>query len=113
MLFTELRRQAGYIAVPEDEEGLIPAHSHLLGAWVEAGLMGAVFWAWILSLPVRVLIKPHGMMDYLTPLMAFVAFLLIWDIFFSPYGAELRFLTPYYVVVMMTHLRAYSGNVTE
>ena len=104
MLFTELRRQAGYIAVPEDEEGLIPAHSHLLGAWVEAGLMGAVFWAWILSLPVRVLIKPHGMMDYLTPLMAFVAFLLIWDIFFSPYGAELRFLTPYYVVVMMTHL---------
>jgi hypothetical protein len=108
-LLNELRQQAGYIAGVEDEEGLIPTHSHLLGAWVEAGLLGAVFWMWILSLPARVLIRSHGTMDYLTPLMAFVAFLLIWDIFFSPYGAERRFVTPYYVVVLMTYLGADRG----
>lgn len=112
-LLNELRQQADYLPGTEDEEGLIPTHSHLLGAWVEAGLMGAIFWAWILSLPARVLIRPHGMMNYLTPLVTFVAFLLIWDIFFSPYGAERRFVTPYYVVVMMTYLGTYSGSVKE
>jgi hypothetical protein len=110
-LLTELRRQADYIAVGEDEEGLIPTHSHLLGAWVEAGIMGAVFWAWVLSLPVRILLRPYSVMDHLTPLTAFFAFFLIWDIFFSPYGAERRFLTPYYVVVMMTYIGTYSGKV--
>lgn len=112
-LLTELKRQAGYVAGEEDEEGLIPTHSHLLGAWVEAGLFGAIFWAWVLSLPVRVLLKPLREMDYLTPLMSFVAFLLVWDILFSPYGAERRFVTPYYVVVMMTCLGTYSGPVKE
>jgi hypothetical protein len=112
MLLTELRRQAGYIAGPEDEEGLIPAHSHLLGAWVEAGFLGAIFWGWVLSLPARVLLRPHILMDRLTPLMVFFAFLVIWDILFSPYGAVARFVTPYYGVVMMTYLGAYSGKVT-
>ncbi len=111
-LLTELRREAGYVAGEEDEEGLIPTHSHLLGAWVEAGLMGAIFWAWVLSLPVRILLRPDTVVDHLTPLIAFFAFFLIWDILFSPYGAERRFLTPYYVVVMMTYLGTYSGKVT-
>jgi len=106
-LLDELRQQAGYSTGIEDDKGLIPTHSHLLGAWVEAGLLGAIFWVWILSLPVRVLMKPHGILDYLTPLMAFVAFLLIWDILFSPYGAERRFVTPYYIVVMLTALGPY------
>ena len=109
-LLTELKLQAGYVPGEDDEEGLIPTHSHLLGAWVEAGFLGVIFWVWVISLPVRVLIKLHGMMDYLTPLMAFVAFLLIWDILFSPYGAERRFVTPYYIVVMMTALGAYRGT---
>jgi hypothetical protein len=109
-LLNELRRQAGYITGTDDEEGLIPTHSHLLGAWVEAGFLGAIFWTWVLSLPTRVLFRMSGMKDYLTPLTVFVAFLLIWDVFFSPYGAESRFLAPYYVVVMMTCLNNYRGN---
>jgi len=103
-LLIELRRQAGYVGGVYNEEDLIPTHSHLLGAWVEAGLLGAIFWAWVLSLPVRVLLRPNREIDSVTPLAAFVAFLLIWDIFFSPYGAGLRFITPYYVVFMMTCL---------
>lgn len=112
-LLNELKRQAGYVTGAEDEEGLIPTHSHLLGAWVEAGLLGAVFWAWVLSLPIRVLLRPNSVMNRLTPLMAFFAFLLIWDIFFSPYGAERRFMTPYYAVIMMTCLGAYRGAFSE
>jgi hypothetical protein len=112
LLWNELKRRAGSAASTEDEEGLIPTHSHLLGAWVEAGLLGAIFWVWILSLPARVLLRPLGVMDCLTPLMAFFAFFLIWDVFFSPYGAERRFVTPYYVVVMMTFLGAYRERLS-
>lgn len=108
-LLIELKRQAGYVVGlnAADDDGLIPTHSHLLGAWVEAGFLGAIFWAWVICLPIRVLLRPHGAMNCLTPLVAFVAFLLVWDILFSPYGATLRFMTPYYVVVMMTYLTIY------
>ena len=109
-LLFELRQQAGYVGGADDEEDLIPTHSHLLGAWVEAGLSGAIFWACILCLPMFVLFRPHREVDCMAPLSAFVAFMLIWDILFSPYGAWLRFTTPYYVVVMMTCLGAYGGK---
>lgn len=111
-LLIVLRRQAGYVGGADDEEDLIPTHSHLLGAWVEAGLLGVIFWVWVLSLPVRVLLRPNREIDCMTPLTAFVAFLLIWDIFFSPYGAGLRFMTPYYVVFMMANLGGYRGIFT-
>jgi hypothetical protein len=118
-LLIELMRQAGYIIEVDTEEGefLIPTHSHLLGAWVEAGLLGAIFWAWVLSLPVRFLLSYRGTMDCLTPLMAFFALLLIWDILFSPYGAMQRFLIPYYIVILMTYLganhRAYNAKIIQ
>lgn len=111
-LLMELRRQAGYIGGAYDEEDLIPTHSHLFGAWVEAGLSGAIFWACILCLPMLVLFGPHSEIDCMAPLSAFVAFTLMWDILFSPYGAVLRIMTPYYVVFMMTCLGAYCRTFT-
>lgn len=111
-LLVELRRQAGYMAGTEEEEDLIPTHSYLLGAWVEAGLLGAIFWAWVIILTIRGLFRPQSMMEGPTPLIAFIAFLLIWDILFSPYGSMGRFVAPYYVVAMMTCLEAYRGLFT-
>jgi O-antigen ligase len=111
-LLMELRRQAGYIGGAGDEEDLIPTHSHLFGSWVEAGLSGAIFWAWVLGLPVLFLFRPHREVECLAPISAFVAFLLIWDILFSPYGAGLRIMTPYYVVFMMTCLGGYRRTFT-
>src|SRR5207249_4985632 len=35
---------------------LIPTHSFLFGAWVEAGLLGAVFWLVVLALAISTLI---------------------------------------------------------
>lgn len=83
---------------------LIPAHSHIVGAWVDAGILGAVFWLWILWLPARVLSRLYNTYNELSPLIAFLAILLAWDVMFSPYGAERRFITPYYVIVMMSFL---------
>src|SRR6266851_256691 len=91
----------GYRTVGGANSWLIPAHSHLIGAWVDAGILGIVFWIWVLSLPLRVLMQLYATAEPLAPLIAFLAVILIWDVLFSPYGAERRFLMPYYVIVMM------------
>jgi hypothetical protein len=81
--------------------GLIPAHSHLLGAWVQAGVLGAVFWFWVYGLIIRGLRTLYTACEPLTPLIAYFAFLLGWDVLFSPYGFDRRFLTTYYVILLM------------
>jgi hypothetical protein len=91
----------GYQTLGGANSWLIPAHSQLVGAWVDAGILGTIFWIWILSLPLRVLMQLYATAEPLAPLIAFLAVILIWDVLFSPYGAERRFLTPYYVIVMM------------
>jgi hypothetical protein len=92
------------------DQDLIPSHSHLLGAWVEAGVMGAVFWAWILGLTVKSLARASGT-EPLFPFIVFVAFLLIWNVFFSPYGAEMRFLNTYSIYAVIALGRLSKGGI--
>ncbi|MBL6934963.1 MAG: hypothetical protein ISR48_06070 [Alphaproteobacteria bacterium] len=83
------------------ESGLIPSHSHLFGAWVESGILGALMWMWVILFIVITLIKLSQVRESLTPLAAFVGIQLIWDILFSPFGAERRFLIPFFIIVLM------------
>jgi O-antigen ligase len=85
---------------------LIPSHSHILGAWVQAGILGALFWSWILILAVRaisrMLLSPNSL-----PLAAYMLFSLIWDVLFSPFGADQRFIVPAYIccAILLLHRR--------
>jgi hypothetical protein len=105
-LLSELRGQLGYVSYPDSEICLIPAHSHIFGAWVEAGVLGAVFWLWVLTLAVRVLLRLYLANERLVPIVAFFAFILLWNLVFSPYGLDTRYRTPYEVVLMMMFLPA-------
>ncbi len=87
-----------YIAA---ESELIPSHSHLMGAWVESGVVGAIFWFWILLLVFRVLANVYMVREPLGPLVTFIGFLMLWDVLFSPFGAERRVTVPYNIVLMM------------
>ncbi|HDJ27931.1 MAG TPA: hypothetical protein ENF28_01600 [Proteobacteria bacterium] len=102
-----LKRQLGYDPGSIHELGLIPTHSHLFGAWVEAGLLGAIFWGWVLSLPVRASIRLFSADDPHTPLLVFIALLLTWDILFSPFGATRRLLIPFYAICMIDVVTRY------
>jgi hypothetical protein len=84
----------------ELESDLIPSHSHLFGAWVESGIMGAVFWCWVLWLTGSTLFRASGR-EPLFPFFAFIALLLMWDVLFSPYGADRRFATTYFAYAMV------------
>ena len=92
------------VSVDELEEGLIPAHSYIFGAWVDAGIAGAVFWVWVFFLTARSLMRVYPATVVFLPLASFFAFSLLWDLLYSPYGAQMRIVSPYYVVVLMTCL---------
>jgi hypothetical protein len=74
-------------AILEGESDLIPSHSHLFGAWVEAGILGALFWTWVFILIIRTLYQMFKIEHTLLPLLVVTLVMATWDILFSPFGA--------------------------
>ncbi len=103
----------GATDISRDEliDGLIPAHSYLLQAWVYAGVVGALFWVWVYVFIARALLHVYPPTVVLLPVAAFMAFSLFWDILFSPYGSTGRILVPYYIVTLASCVGMVSQNV--
>jgi hypothetical protein len=69
---------------------LIPTHSHLFGAWVEAGIFGAAFWVMVMR---RILKLTRRSLDLTSPIAVLVMLntaSFVWNIVFSPFGGEMR-----------------------
>lgn len=97
----------------EPETDLIPTHSHLLGSWVEAGVGGALFWVGILTLVIAALRRLYASDDPLRPYLVFLMFLFIWDILFSPFGAQRRLTNGFLMVCVLFALKASSMNLRQ
>lgn len=106
-LLDDYKQEYGYGETYLGGDCLIPSHSHLFGSWVEAGIMGALFWIWVITLIFRALSHSFSNLNSLTPLIAFAGFLLLWDVLFSPYGADRRFVTPFLIIIMMTCIQGF------
>lgn len=100
-LLYELLSQYGYKIENDNDSDLIPTHSYFFGAWVDSGVVGALFWFWVLLLPIKLLIVLRQCMLPLAVLLTFVAFSMIWNILFSPFGATGRVYAAYYIVLLM------------
>lgn len=101
MLLLEQLSNYDYEGRSERDDDLIPTHSYLLGAWVESGLAGAVFWFWVLMFSAKTLIVMRRSRSQLSMLIVFGTFGLIWNILFSPFGAESRIYAAYYILLTM------------
>jgi O-antigen ligase len=99
-LYAELKFGPNGGDIPFLRNELIPSHSVIFGAWVESGIVGALFWAGVLILVAKVLLRLFSSDDPLVPVIAFIGFLMLWDIFFSPFGADRRFTLAFFVVLM-------------
>lgn len=86
---------------PWTQAGLIPTHSAVAGAWVNAGILGVPIWIWVVSLSVLALIRGVGTNDRLLPLFAFAAVSLGWAVPFSPYAGPNRLVDMSYVVLVV------------
>lgn len=72
------------------ETDVIPTHSHLMGAWVWAGIFGAVFWFYSLWLVIKSIISIATHRPPLAPVYMYMVISLFWSILFSPGGAGVR-----------------------
>ena len=82
----------------------IPIHSHIFGSWIEAGILGGLFWFNIIILIVKSLIKSGAGISSMRPLYLYGAALLLWDIFFSPFSGFRRLETAFLIVVVLRSL---------
>jgi hypothetical protein len=62
----------------------LPSHSHLFGAWVDAGIFAALCWFMVLFLSFYILVRALSWNSRYTALLLFISSLTIWDVLFSP-----------------------------
>jgi len=95
----------GSLSASED----VSAHSYVLGAWVESGLGGALFWFWVLVMSITAVLYAYSIRSSWALLATFAGLNLIWDTLFSPYGAQGRLIVPFYVTLILLVIR-YARN---
>lgn len=94
-------------ALEEDSEGVIPAHSHIMGAWIWAGILGALFWAVIFRLFFRATLVVAIRQPKNAPLYMFLFASMLWDILFSPFGMSRRIVESVLIVMALDLLAAH------
>lgn len=87
--------------VDELETSYIPTHSHLMGAWVWAGILGAAFWFYILWLTARATIRLAILRPPLAPIYVSLVFGMFWQIMFSPFGLNARMYDAVAIIIMV------------
>ena len=87
---------------------LIPSHSHFIGAWVENGIGGGLFWGYVAILILRVLYLPLKDESHLRLWVSCAATALLWHIFFSPISSRLE--TAITLAVFLTQTEAVAAS---
>jgi hypothetical protein len=94
-------------AIEGDTEGLIPAHSHVMTAWVWAGIMGAAFWCYVWWLLARTLVRLAMYWPSMAPLYTYLLMEMMWDIFFSPFGTGRRVIEGVVIIITLDLLSVH------
>jgi O-antigen ligase len=98
--------------VEEEADGLIPGHSHIITAWVWAGIGGLIFWLYIVSLVGRGMAQVALLRPKLAPLYMWFLISMFWDIFISPFAANRR-ITEAVLIVLIVDLLKKKVKVPE
>jgi O-antigen ligase len=103
----DLQYENGYSETDTpEEEGTIPTHSHLTMAWVESGILGGLFWLYILGLTIRAILQTAIHRQALSPLYCYFLVNFAWDILFSPFGSVNRLWGAFFVLLSYDVLRS-------
>lgn len=99
-----LMRRGAQVSPELLEQELIPSHSFIISAWVDHGILAVPFWIMVILLLVR------GVFQALSPqcmhreLVLSLSFSTLWDVFFSPFGAQQRVLVALTCVIICAAL---------
>ena len=97
--------------VEEDSKGLIPAHSHIMGAWVWAGILGAVFWAYLLWPVIQGIVRVTVLLPPLAPIYVYLMIGMLWSILFSPFSTLARIGEALTIVLIVDLLGSEASSV--
>jgi O-antigen ligase len=116
-MYYDLRLEAGeYPTDPlhghtEEALGSIPAHSHLMSAWVYAGVFGGIFWGYVFILILRGITRATVLQPVLLPSYSYLFISFVWDVLFSPFGYSERIAEAFLLVAICDLLHAVPGTV--
>lgn len=88
----------------QDAQGLIPTHSHIMGAWIWAGILGAAFWAYIVWITAKGIVRLTSVTVKFGLLYAFLFPAMVWTILFSPFGLNMRIFDALLIVMIVDFL---------
>lgn len=94
-------------------EPLIPTHSHLLGAWVEEGIVGALFWLFVLRMALRSMRRAIDLTSGVQVLVLVLSASFLWNLFFSPFGGEMRLVEALTIVVLLFNLQSANAPASR
>lgn len=97
-------------SIEEETEGLIPTHSHLMGAWVWAGILGGVFWAYLFWIVAKAALQLTLKPSSFAPIHIYLLLSMLWDVLFSPFGTSRRIIEAV-VIVIVVDLLSQQGLV--
>ena len=102
-MLSDIESEYGLKVPPESQSrygNLIPAHSHLMSAWVDAGILGGIFWIYILVTTFKSLITAAMSRLPLKPAYISLLVLFLWDIMFSPFSGLRRVTVSFFIVLI-------------
>lgn len=86
--------------VGSESDEIIPSHSHIVGAWVSAGILGPIFWIYFIVMIFKGIVQVTFQKPALAPLYIWMMIGGIWDIFFSPFAFTRRIGEAILIVVL-------------
>lgn len=99
-VYDDFNRMVGLPLPSEQKDSIrVPAHSYMLGAWVNAGILGFLFWIFTLKKIfyfLRYYLFDEPKLIYMILLLTFS---FLWDIFFSPFSDRLLFI--FYILAII------------
>ena len=88
----------------------LPAHSAIVGAWMQNGILGGLFWFFILFIVFKIFRSGCFLYENrLLGILVFGLFSQLWDWFFSPLGNRITFIS--YILVLIIIYNNYQRNL--
>lgn len=92
-------KQTAQILYSSTYQEMLHGHSYILGAWVYSGILGAIFWIYVLGIILKFARKYLLSYPTLTCYFVISISLMMWDILFSPFANRLNF--AYFIIPML------------
>ena len=109
-LLSDLGYDVPAIMFTGEMEGLIPTHSYLIGAWVYSGMLGALFWFYILSINIKSMMQSFNLKSPYKLFILYSVIGLFWDILFSPLGLYSRTYAALMLVIVLSSKEIENRN---